>query len=38
MEEMGIELALTIAETNYLQALSDYLIARAKYEKTIGKD
>lgn len=38
IEEMDTELALTIAETNYLQALSDYLIAKAKYEKAIGKD
>jgi outer membrane protein TolC len=35
---MDTELALTIAQTNYLQALSDYLIAKAKYEKAIGKD
>jgi outer membrane protein len=38
IEEMDTELALTIAQTNYLQALSDYLIAKAKYEKAIGKD
>ena len=38
LEEMDTELALTIAETNYLQALADYLIAKAKYEKAIGKD
>lgn len=38
IEEMDTELALTIAETNYLQALSDYLIAKARYEKAIGKD
>jgi len=29
---------LTVAETNYLQALSDYLIAKARYEKAMGKD
>jgi outer membrane protein len=38
IEQMDTELALTIAQTNYLQALSDYLIAKAKYEKAIGKD
>jgi outer membrane protein TolC len=38
IEEMDTELALTIAQTNYLQSLSDYLIAKAKYEKAIGKD
>jgi outer membrane protein len=38
IEEMDTELSLTIAQTNYLQALSDYLIAKAKYEKAIGKD
>ena len=36
LEEMDTELALTIAQTNYLQALSDYLVARAKYYKAIG--
>jgi outer membrane protein len=38
IEEMDTELALTIAQTNYLKAMSDYLIAKAKYEKAIGKD
>jgi outer membrane protein len=38
LEQMDTELALTIAQTNYLQALADYLIAKAKYEKAIGKD
>jgi len=38
LEQMDTELALTVAETNYLQALSDYLIAKAKYEKAVGKD
>jgi len=38
LELMDTEFALTVAETNYLQALSDYLIAKAKYEKAIGKD
>lgn len=38
LEQMDTELALTIAETNYLQALTDYLIAKAKYEKAIGTD
>jgi len=38
LEQMDTELALTIAETNHLQALADYLIAKAKYEKAIGKD
>jgi len=38
LEQMDTELALTIAETNYLQALADYLIAKAKYEKAVGKD
>ena len=38
LELMDTEFALTVAETNYLQALSDYLIAKAKYEKAIGED
>jgi outer membrane protein len=38
LELMDTEFALTVAETNHLQALSDYLIARAKYEKAIGED
>ncbi len=38
LERMDTELALTIAQTNYLQALADYLVAEAKYEKAIGKD
>jgi outer membrane protein len=38
LELMDTEFALTVAETNYLQALSDYLIAKAKLEKAIGKD
>jgi outer membrane protein len=38
LELMDTEFALTVAETNYLQALSDYLIAKAEYEKAIGKD
>jgi outer membrane protein len=38
LEQMDTDLALTIAQTNYLQALADYLIAKAKYEKAIGKD
>ena len=38
LERMDTELALTVAETNYLQALADYLIAKAKYEKAIGKE
>lgn len=38
LELMDTEFALTVAETNYLQALSDYSIAKAKYEKAIGKD
>ncbi|MCK4385886.1 MAG: TolC family protein [candidate division Zixibacteria bacterium] len=38
LEQMDTELALTVAQTNYLQALADYLIAKAKYEKAIGKD
>jgi outer membrane protein len=38
LEVMDTELALTIAQTNYLQALSDYLIAQARYDKAVGKD
>jgi len=38
LEEMDTQLALTIAQTNYLQALADYLIAKAKYHKAIGKE
>jgi outer membrane protein TolC len=38
LEEMDTELALTMAQTNYLQALADYLIAKAKYYKAIGKE
>jgi len=36
LEEMDTQLALTIAQTNYLQALADYLVARARYYKAIG--
>jgi outer membrane protein len=38
LEEMDTELALTIAQTNYLQALADYLVARARYYKAIGEE
>jgi HAE1 family hydrophobic/amphiphilic exporter-1 len=38
LELMDTEFALTVAETNYLQAQSDYLNANAKYERAIGKD
>jgi outer membrane protein TolC len=38
LEEMDTQLALTIAQTNYLQALSDYSIAKARYHKAIGKE
>jgi HAE1 family hydrophobic/amphiphilic exporter-1 len=38
LELMDTEFALTVAETNHLQAQSDYLIAKAKYEKAIGRD
>jgi outer membrane protein len=38
LELMDTEFALTVAETNHLQAQSDYLIARANYERAIGKD
>jgi len=38
LELMDTEFALTVAETNYLQALSDYSIAKAKYERAIGTD
>jgi outer membrane protein len=38
LELMDTEFALTTAETNYLQAQSDYLIARAKFERAMGKD
>jgi outer membrane protein len=38
LELLDTEFALTVAETNYLQALSDYIIAKAKFEKAIGKD
>lgn len=38
LEEMDTALALTIAQTNYLQALSDYLVAKAKYYRAIGKE
>ncbi|MDH4223714.1 MAG: TolC family protein [candidate division Zixibacteria bacterium] len=37
LEEMDTELALTYAQVNYLQALTDYLIAQAKYNKAIGE-
>ncbi|NIM98836.1 MAG: TolC family protein [candidate division Zixibacteria bacterium] len=38
LELMDTEFALTVAETNHLQALSDYLIAKASYDKALGKD
>ncbi len=37
LEEMDTELALTYAQVNYLQALTDYLIAQAKYDKAVGE-
>ncbi len=37
LEVMDTQLALTNAKTNWLQSLSDYLIASAKLEKAIGK-
>ena len=36
LEVMDTQIALTRAKTNQLQALSDYLIARANLEKAIG--
>lgn len=38
LEEMDTELALTVAQTNYLQALADYSVAKAKYYKAIGRE
>jgi HAE1 family hydrophobic/amphiphilic exporter-1 len=38
LELMDTEFALTVAETNYLQAQSDYLVAKARLEKAMGKD
>jgi len=38
LEVMDTELALTVAQTNYLQALSDYLIAQARYDKAVGRE
>jgi outer membrane protein len=38
LELLDTEYALTVAETYYLQSLSDYMIAKAKFEKAIGKD
>jgi outer membrane protein len=38
LELMDTEFALTVAETNHLQALSDYLIAKAQLDKAMGKD
>jgi len=37
LEVMDTQLALTQAKTNYLQAISDYTIARARLKKTIGE-
>ena len=37
LEEMDTQLALTLAQTNYLSALTDYLVATAKYNKAIGR-
>ncbi len=37
LEEMDTQLALTLAQTNYLSALTDYLIAKAKFYKAIGR-
>lgn len=36
LEVMDAQLALTQAKTNYLQALSGYLIARSKLKKVVG--
>ena len=38
LEEMDAELALTYAQINYLQALTDYLTAQAKYNKATGQE
>lgn len=38
LEEMDAELALTFAQINYLKALTDYLVAQAKYMKAIGEE
>lgn len=38
LEEMDAELALTYAQINYLKALTDYLVAQAKYMKAIGEE
>jgi len=38
LEEMDTQLALTIAQTNYLQALADWLVAEAQYEKAVGRE
>ncbi|MEW6687020.1 MAG: TolC family protein [Candidatus Edwardsbacteria bacterium] len=37
LDVLDAQVALTQAETNYVQALHDYLIAQAKLEKAIGK-
>jgi outer membrane protein TolC len=38
LEEMDAELALTFAQINYLQALTDYLRAQAQYNKAVGQE
>jgi outer membrane protein TolC len=38
LEEMDTQLALTIAQINYLSALTDYVVARARYHKAIGEE
>jgi len=37
LEAMDTQLAVTMAKTNYLRALSDYVIAEAELEKVVGK-
>jgi len=38
LDEMDSELALTLAQINYLQALADYLNAQAQYNKAVGEE
>jgi len=38
LEVLSARAALTKAKTNYLQAIYDYHISLAKYDRAIGKD
>jgi len=38
LEVIAAQSALTLAKTNYIQAIYDYEMSLAKYDKAVGKD